>query len=265
MELFSWNPRRAPVRRLPLGPRRPTDNFGDVLGPVVVRQLLRRQGTSPDAAARSARLLSIGSVLHLATDGDVVWGTGLNGKIAAERHTYRWLDVRAVRGPLTRDLLQRRGIAAPPVYGDPGLLVGHLWTREELRGDEPDHDVTVVPNLNDLPTYAGTRGLLRPTSPLRACLRRIAASRLVVGSALHGVVVAESLGIPARLVVSQVEHPAKYEDYYLGTGREARPARDVAQALSWGGQEPPRWEPGPLLAACPRDLWTTGARTPGPP
>lgn len=257
VELFSWAPRRPRIRGLRL--RRPgpvAGNLGDVLGPVVVRQLLRSEGLSPEAPTRSARLLSIGSVVHLAGDGDVVWGSGVNGKIPPERYPPRRLDVRAVRGPLTRDFLRGRGVPVPPVYGDPGLLVGHLWTSEELRGDEPDHEVTVVPNLNDLPAYAGTPGLMSPTTPLRACLRRIAASRLVVGSALHGVVVAESLGIPARLVTSRAEHPFKYEDYYRGTGREVEPARDVAQAISWGGQAPPAWDPQPLLDAFPRDLWT---------
>lgn len=255
MELFSWTPERAGVA----GVRRRvggTQNFGDALGPLVVRELLRRNGLSPEAAARSARLLSIGSVVHLAMDGDVLWGSGVNGKMSPDRHTYRSLDVRAVRGPLTRHFLQGRGVPAPAVYGDPGLLVGHLWTAEDLRGDEPDHEVTVVPNLNDLAAYAGTPGLLRPTAALSTCLRRIAASRLVVGSALHGLVVAEALGIPARLVRSGVEHPLKYEDYYRGTGRQACPARDVAQAISWGGQAPPQWEPGPLLDAFPLDLWT---------
>lgn len=262
MELFRWEPWRPLVPGLRVArPGRPKENFGDVLGPVLVRQLLRREGRDPDAAARTVRLLSVGSVLHLAADDDVVWGSGVNGKVPAERVPRRRLDVRAVRGPLTRDRLLRQGVRVPAVYGDPGLLVGLLWTREELRGDEPDHEVTVVPNLNDLRYYTGTPDLLRPTSPLGACLRRIAASRLVVGSALHGVVVAESLGIPARLVRSRVEHPLKYEDYYAATGRRPEPAQDVAQALAWGGQAPPRWDPQPLLDAFPRDLWAPAARS----
>jgi pyruvyltransferase len=257
VECFAWNPTRpvapAPLSRwLPM--RRPVNNFGDLLGPLIVERLVRRLGLVEKPQSR-ARLLSVGSVLHFAGDGDVVWGTGRNGKVPAEKHEFTRLDVRAVRGPLTRDFLRERGHDVPPVYGDPGLLVGELWP--ELTVVRRDVDVTVVPNFHEASRWP-RRGYVNPRSDVEQVLRRIARSALVVGSSLHGIIVAESLGIPARLTLPRAEVMFKYADYYAGTGRaDFTPASSVAEAIAMGGEPGPRWDSAALLAAFPRDLWAS--------
>ena len=251
VELVHWNPRRRVSRLLPARVTRPVDNFGDLLGPLVVRELLRRSGR--EHPVTDARLLSIGSVLHFARDGDVVWGSGVNGKTLAAPVTATRLDVRAVRGPRTRAVLARHGIDAPEVYGDPGLLVGELWPRESFGGRPAG--VTVLPNLHDVPAYRRHPGFLDPRTPVRRVLARIAASSLVVGSSLHGIVVAESLGVPARLVLPRAEPLFKYEDHYLGSGRDGfTPAATVAEAVAAGGEPPAVLDPA-LRTAFPVDLW----------
>jgi pyruvyltransferase len=258
-----WNPAR-PVVGGPLGRlvplRRRPHNFGDLLGPHVVTELVRRWGLP--APTRAARLLTIGSIMRLARTGDTVWGSGVNGKSLTRPYGFTDLDVRAVRGPLTRDFLQARGVRVPEVYGDPGLLVGRLWSAEQLAAGRPRRPVTVVPNLHDVAAYRGASGaldghhLLDPRSPLAECLGTIAASSLVVGSSLHGLVVAESLGIPARLVRPGTEPMFKYEDYYAGSGRSGfRPAGSVPEAVALGGEPPVSWDADQLLEAFPVDLW----------
>jgi pyruvyltransferase len=84
IELFSWNPKR-PVcggrgkRFVPI--QRTVNNFGDLLGPVIVERL-KRTANLPNEARMAGRLLSVGSILHFAKDGDVIWGSGVNGKMA---------------------------------------------------------------------------------------------------------------------------------------------------------------------------------------
>ena len=255
VEYVHWNPVRRPAGRR-FGRARPVDNFGDLLGPVVVRRMLERAAVPEGSAVRDARLLTVGSVLRLARAGDVVWGTGVNGKSLDAAYDLDDLDVRAVRGPRTQAFLAGRGVDVPAVHGDPGLLVGRLWTREELRGDEPTRPVTITPNLHDSHLYRRDPRALDPQSGLARCVRLIAASELVVGSSLHGIVIAESLGIPARLVQPGVEPLFKYADHYEGTGRPGwRAAPDVGAAIRMGGEEPVRWDPQPLLDAFPWDLW----------
>jgi pyruvyltransferase len=258
VEVVHWNPRRrlatsGPGRHIRRARR--IDNFGDLLGPVIVAAMVDRLGLP--ASHGSSRLLTVGSILRMAHDGDTIWGTGANGKSLTVAHPYANLDVRAVRGPLTKDFLVGKGIAVPEVYGDPGLLVGHFWSREELAAGRERTDVVLVPNLHDFPSWRDRENVVDPTAPMADVLGRIAASELVVASSLHGIVVAESLGIPARLVKPSVEPAFKYEDYYRGSGRRSFvTAADPGVAVSMGGEAPIDWDPAPLLDAFPRELWS---------
>lgn len=277
VELYKWNPRRPVIsarvgRKIPL--RKRLNNFGDLLGPLIVTRLLADHGLSPSAATVDATLLSVGSVMHLAPPGAVVWGSGVNGKMPLTRERVRSLDVRAVRGPLTQERLRTLGVAAPAVYGDPALLVPLLWdTRSWVHPTAPRAPI-YVPNFNDARTCGslpkGVR-LVRPTAKLSTVLREIAGAELVIGSSLHAIVLAEAMGVPARGVVSDVESRFKYDDYFFGTGRhQYRMADDVTQALRMGGERPLQWEAGPLLDAFPWDLWSAAPRaadaeaSPGP-
>jgi len=262
VQVVHWNPRvrlgsRGLVRRLP-GLRR-LNNFGDLLGPAIVARILAERGIDDRAAVADRRLLTVGSIMKLAKTGDVVWGTGVNGKSIGDAHAYTSLDVRAVRGPLTREFLKNRGIDAPEVYGDPGLLVSRLWPEVDVREDRRSTRVTIVPNFHDYEQVAGDARVLNPRSPLSHCIRTIAGSDLVVGTSLHGIVLAESYGIPARLVRSLSEPDFKYRDYYLGTGREhVEVAASEAEAIEMGGERPPVFDADLLMTAFPVDLWRTG-------
>lgn len=246
--------------------RRPVNNFGDLLGPLIAARLMKQLGLGPEAL-RPARLLSVGSVLHWAQDGDVIWGSGVNGNIPAQQHTARILDIRAVRGPRTRAFLTECGFTVPEVYGDPALLLPVVLP--ELLEDVhcKRFQVTVVPNFRDLQQNPGWRRsdkVLDPRVPLKRCLSRIAASEFVVGSSLHGIIVAEALGIPARVIRSAVESDFKYRDYYEGTGRTGfSPAETVREALAAGGEPAPVFRAESLLAAFPADLWSPGRRDHG--
>jgi pyruvyltransferase len=247
VDVAAWNPVRSSNRwgRHVLKAR-PMRNFGDLLGPVIVRELVAQLGLG--VARERRRLLAVGSVMHFGRPGDVVWGAGRNAKAGAPPSG---LDVRAVRGPRTAD--DHPGAI---VGGDPALLLGGV--RPDLIVDPARRSgVAIVPNLNELAAVTDRRGILSPRAPLARVVRTIARSTLVVGSSLHGVIVAEALGVPAR-AVRAVEEPAfKYEDYYLATGRDPDDvvAGSVEEALERGGALGPRWDPHPLLTAFPADLW----------
>lgn len=244
VSLFHWRPANGSV------------NFGDHLSQIVVSRVLGRRGlTLDDEVGEAARLLAIGSILHFARDGDVVWGSGVNGKVPASAFTARRLDVRAVRGPLTEEFLRQRGHRVQPVYGDPGLLVRHLFgSRFRPLGEKP---YVFVPNLHDLALVAGEANVVSPLAGWNTVIAEILRARLVLASSLHGLVIAESFGIPARYVrLSETENLFKYRDYYYGTGRaEFVYAGSIPEALEMGGMPSFEFDPKPLLAAFPWDLW----------
>jgi pyruvyltransferase len=259
VELFSWNPRirRGRIsRHIPVGPR--FNNFGDLLGPVIVNGMKARLGLEEAPACRSTRLFSVGSVIHFASSGDVVWGSGVNGTWLSANYSAE-VDIRALRGPVSRQFLRERtGMRIPDVYGDPALLLPLV--RPDLTTIARTIPVTVVSNLNestvlDVPPDLGGVLTLSPRAPLEECLKTIASSQLVVGTSLHAIVVAEALGIPACSIAPLREGTFKYRDYYEGTGRRYSPAGSLADAIERGGDAPPRWDPSQLIDAFPRELW----------
>ncbi|MFV0373222.1 polysaccharide pyruvyl transferase family protein [Microbacterium sp.] len=198
--------------------------------------------------------------MKLTRPGDVVWGTGLNGKsmsVGAAPH----LDIRAVRGPLTREALCRVGATVPEVFGDPGLLWASLWPREAYLSGTSPSGPAVVQNMHDHPMDVDSARVISPIGQPHDVIAQIARSEFVCGSSLHGIVIAESFGIPARLVLPQREPLFKYRDYYEGTGRaDPRPAESVAEALRLGGERAPVWNPQELLGSFPYDLWRDSPR-----
>ncbi len=265
---------RATRRNRPTAPAYPTvtlthwrsgqnvPNFGDDLSPVIVSLVLAQRGhTLSDEAKRATEMLAIGSILHLAQNGATVWGSGVNGKVPDHFHHYRTLDVRAVRGPLTRAWLKReKGIDAPEVYGDPALLLPYLCGDRFSPTGEVDH--VFVPNLNDLLNGVdlGVPDGVEVVSPMQSwhkVVSQILRARFVSASSLHGLVIADAFGIPARQVrLSDTENPFKYEDYYEGTGRAAvTPARTIAEAEKIGGAPAMAFTSEVLLKAFPWDLW----------
>ena len=122
-------------------------NFGDYLSCIIVAGTARKLGLKRSNMSAGQKLLAIGSVLHFAQNGDIVWGTGMNGKIPPERHAFFSLDVRMVRGPMTRDFLVQKGMVVAEVFGDPALLLPLLFP--EFTRKPKLNKIIVLPNLNE--------------------------------------------------------------------------------------------------------------------
>jgi pyruvyltransferase len=247
--VFYWQPPRSLRRPFPW------HNVGDRLALDLVQRILARRGlTLAQYTGGARRVLTVGSVLHFASDGDVVWGTGVNAKAQAGPLKARRLDVRAVRGPLTASRLEELGIDVPAVYGDPGILVSRIFPHER----KPRWDYVVVPHFRERWWRFFPHPTLSPAQAPEPFLRKLVRARRVISSSLHGLVLAESYGIPAVWLENRSgEAPFKYHDYYLGTGRQPpRPARGVADALQLEAPPPPAEAVKErLLEAFPWDLW----------
>lgn len=245
VEVFSWEP--GDGRR----------NFGDHLARVIAQAAAARRGLTLDEETKAPRrLFTVGSVLHFARDGDTIWGSGVNGKIPLDRIAARRLDIRAVRGPKTATVLRDMGMSVPEVYGDPALLLPTLFPGRFR--PEPVRDYVIVPNLHDLPLIEDRERLVSPLMGWNRCVAAIVSARFVVASSLHGIILAEAFGIPARFTrFSTTEDAFKYDDYAQGTGRPSlEPASSVEQALDMGGHPPIAFDADRLLDSFPFDLWS---------
>lgn len=185
------------------------ENFGDELGPVV----LRRLGHDVERVEHihEADLLAAGSLLENAAenakDGTVIWGSGL---LYGEAVDLSRLDVRAVRGRLTA-----RAAGLDVATGDPGSLVGMLWKRPPVR-----RSVGVLRHYADDREYPWADCVMDADSPVESVIDFIGSCERLASSSLHGVIVAASWGIPAV----RLHHEAvaggdfKWADWLSGAG-----------------------------------------------
>lgn len=257
-EVIHWNPRKrlassGVLWRVPWLGRE--NNFGDLLGPWIVDRIRAKLGLGRSSSGRH-RLLTVGSIVNIAgREGDVVWGSGIHGNHLPLSKALPTFDVRAVRGPRTAGVLRESGNLVPDVFGDPALLIPHLWTDAELGIQRRSEGTVVVPNYYDL--AGAPTNSLNPRGDLLERVRLIASAERVHASSLHGIVIAEAYGVPAVLVASTSERPFKYEDYYGGTGRGLPPIANGwrSAADTRPGDPIEQWDHRPLLDAFPVDLW----------
>lgn len=237
-------------------------NFGDFLSVKLVERMVncpvRIYKKKPNF--KEKKLLAIGSLFFFAADDDIIWGTGINGKTLDKAdYNFTTLDVRAIRGPYSRQfLLDNFQIECPEIYGDPALLIPYLFP-EFKRQKNPKFDYIVIPHYSEIHLFprSDADNIVYATDPWNIVIERILDSKFVISSSLHGVIVAEAYGIPAKLLrVTETEPLFKFKDYYAGTGRDHFEfATSIEEALQMGGEEPFKCDLEALYNAFPFEYW----------
>jgi len=228
-------------------------NFGDTISKILIEKMTGQKVKKSHELEK--KLLAIGSILQFAIDGDVVWGSGINGKHPSRAdYLFSNLDVRAVRGPLTRKYLIDMGIKVPRVYGDPALLFAKYFPEFK---PNPKQEFLVIPHISEMHLFKPSKYVAFPTEPWNVIIQKIVESELVISSSLHVLILADAYGIPARLLrITENEPLFKYTDYYLGTKRPFyKYAKTVLEALNMGGEPPPICDLDKLEKAFPTDIY----------
>lgn len=252
--LFYWS-------ALPMG----FTNFGDELSAKIVSRMIGYPVATTTSRwygrdTGKTKLLALGSVLITAEEGDAIWGTGVKESFEdtnPARYRFKQLDVRAVRGPLTRAFLLAMGIFCPEIYGDPALLMPRLFP-EFKRASHPSKPYSIVVHYADDKYFQGVEHVISAKEDWNVVVEKILDSSFIISTSLHGVIVAEAFGIPARyLRISGKEKLFKFQDYYLGTQRpNFTYAKSVAEALQLGGEEPPTFDEKALYESFPFELYS---------
>lgn len=187
-------------------------NFGDALVPLLFRRLAGL--TLEWAPPPDADVFAIGSNVELIPPGfrGVIFGTGI-----ADPATYRrdlvGATILAVRGNLTRACIG----AGDVLLADPGLLAG------ELLEERPEADIEhgFVRHFADHRPVAGHQVdvLGGPDHVIAA----VARCRRITTSSLHGLILADALGIPSRWSPHRSTQATKFEDYASSFGEQIRP------------------------------------------
>lgn len=230
-------------------------NVGDMLSPVVIDYLFHENSISVSVPPPETRhLYAIGSIIDGGYQDAVVWGSGLlRGKDRYWWRSLRKLDIRAVRGPLTRQALLDNGYDCPEIYGDPAILMPLFYRPADL---EKRYAYRVVPHMVYGSAYPNA--LSPHTADWKAFIDGLVQSELVISSSLHGIILAEAYGVPAILLNDHDMNLFKYRDYYYATGRSDFPqARSVEEALTMQPAPLPdlRALQEGLLRSFPAELW----------
>lgn len=175
----------------------------------------------------------IGSILEyvIQTKPDaIVWGTGF--KFAHNNFSYEELcklDIRAVRGPRTRQILIDKGIKCPPIYGDPGILISQFYKPQNIikkyelgiipHNDDLNNDIigklSNLPNAKLLP--------LKHYASIKAFVDDICSCKIILSTSLHGLIISDSYKIPNLWisVSNNIEGgDFKFYDYYEGVKKK---------------------------------------------
>lgn len=176
------------------------------------------------------KLACIGSILHtIEYDNTVIWGSGL----LTEKHlpTHK-LDIRAVRGPLTRQVLLGHGFDCPEVYGDPALLLPYFYkpTIEKKR-----YRLGIIPHYSDIDKEPLTQ-FKKDSSVLiismtnygtfQNVVDQICSCEVIASSSLHGLILAEAYNISNvwieinEAVFGDESRRFKFHDFFLSQGRD---------------------------------------------
>jgi len=175
-------------------------------------------------------------VLNHLQPNDVVIGSGSFG--SNRKRIPPGAQILALRGPLTADYL---GIDPSTVlYGDPGVLAPRILG---IQKDASATTISVIPHYVDFPSiqpivsgnsFGTDISVINVRRHPRLVIEDIASSRACVSTSLHGIIVAEALGIPA--IWATVDGPIiggtfKFRDYYLGTGRQYPSPLPLGEAI----------------------------------
>jgi len=166
------------------------------------------------------------------------------------------IKIISVRGPQTQKALLRQNYLCPERYGDPALLLPYFYKPNPNRRN----GVCIIPNM-------GTKNtdLLMKMKEEYKCeiidmtrykkwtdvIDKIVSSKFVLSESLHGLIVAETYGIPNIWVEFQnhgCNWDFKFLDYYASIGKDNMKSIKLYEAYNWDKicEEVDNWKKGTI-------------------
>lgn len=200
-------------------------NYGDAAGPWLFRKITGIQPTWVPRGTDLPHYVTVGSILNWANDRSTVWGAGL---ASIKDDVAPLAKIAAVRGPLTRLKVILADGRCPEVYGDPALLCPRFHAVERPR--KPDFDFGIFPHYVDhwrAREWFGMQSaclVINPLAPIEEVMAKIVRCKRIASSALHGLIAADSLGVPSAWVKMSDDlggDTLKFCDYFMSVCRSS--------------------------------------------
>ena len=201
-------------------------NFGDLITPELLRKFNVTAEWTPEA---KADVVGVGSLMHLIPEKytGTFLGTGL---IEDKKMSFPNASFAAVRGELTKRNL---GLDQNVQTGDLGLIADLLIESEP----EPQFEIGLVPHFVDFahPWVKFMRehckkslNIIDVRNSAEFVTREIAKCRRIYSSSLHGLIVADSMGIPNTWIEMSdkvIGKGFKFHDYNSALNYEQQPVK----------------------------------------
>jgi pyruvyltransferase len=221
-----------------------SSNFGDQLTPYLIEKISGRPAVYLEQAKSFEEitiptLMVTGSILSSFVHNSIIWG---NGYAWHNEDVHKPLEIAAVRGPLTRDKLLKKGVGCPEVYGDPALLLPMFYDPYII----PEYDLGIIPHMVDYKQvteqYAeqlekSNTVIIDLTLPIEEVINTILKCKRTISSSLHGIIVSHAYRIPSLWVKFSdgvIGDGFKFEDYFLSVGIKPYPALDLLDTCDIG-------------------------------
>lgn len=243
-----------------------TPNVGDFLANVVYQWTLDYYNLDRlKMVNKTKHLMTIGSLIGMRNFDATIWGSGVHCMETVKKiynsHKYVKYDIRAVRGPITRQVLCAAGYECPEVYGDPAILMPVIYPKRER---SIKYECSVILHLSQKKRIENNTDLSLHYIDVETCdykkfIEEIVSSRKIISSSLHGIILSESYGTPAIFLRSGMDKELiKFFDWYLSTNRNTiKMASSIEDALDMEPMVLPNLESlrMQLLNCFPKDLW----------
>ena len=196
-----------------------TQNWGDDLNPYLYEKIT---GKVPDFVHLNENVkkhMMIGSILGVAKSNSIVWGSGA---MFANDSLPRGVDVRAVRGPLSRKIVMSSGIKCPEVYGDPALLMSRYYQPKI----EKKYKLGIIPHYVDkqlvrIPEESKDVLIINIGCGIENLVDHVLSCEHIISSSLHGLIVADAYDVPNGWVEFSNNISGsgyKFQDYLMSVG-----------------------------------------------
>jgi len=206
-------------------------NVGDLMGPYILESIFNRPvyhlHDLPRLEGRVNVTVTVGSIIQqIDFARPVLWGTGIIDP--ARVPNLQAPSFISVRGPLTREAVNQRGWQCPESYGDPALVLSRLYEppRRRLKSTSK---IGIVLHFKDRDLRDGLDdekfSFINVSSSVEHFINQLYACELVMSSSLHGLITAQSYGIPSvwlKRVENKKGGDFKYRDYLHSFGGTIR-------------------------------------------
>ena len=235
-------------------------NFGDQLSRYLIEKITGKPVVYSPPPFDNITLLAVGSLIDpsVLRKNVVIWGTGTLQTTILDRPSLKLFPVNrlirqikdlvqtaqpricAVRGPRTRDILQNRGLYCPNVFGDPAILLPKYYMPRKKLTRNPiglilHHTQHLTREQLAFCANIGIRTISifrKKNNEIENFIEEVCACERVFSSSLHGLIVAQTYGIPAQWIRLKnnsihADDWHKFEDYFLGACQEPQKALDI--------------------------------------